>query len=427
MRRMVTAVTVALTLTLDAAAPKVLADARAQYAQLKALAGTWDAPLPRNEVMRNIFRPIAFGTAVLHEEWKGGEQLTATVFYLVGLELRADHYCDMGNQLHYVARPSDAARVLDFELKGGTNLDTHPRHFHSTRWELIDDSRHVQDWVIAIPGKPMQSVRMEFMRVPDPGAAAPVAEPEAVVRAYIHALTTADAQRWLALFSPDAKVFDVPTEADRLVGKLSGTMGTNEQREFLSKAMLAQRPLTRFELTDLAVAGDIVAAKVRIIPTTSGGRPSHELALYRVRDGLIQDVWQLGRASADPTPSSQEAEDVVARLTAANNSGDVETFLALFSPTAKNFRNTGDPHTLGDKPSVKVFDAKSRRDTYVAMFAKGAPAQVDTIATVALGDMVVARDVAYLPDGKVTDGMSVYRISRGLIERDWYVFERRRF
>jgi hypothetical protein len=226
----------------------------------------------------------------------------------------------------------------------------------------------------------------------------------------------------LALFSPDAKVFDIPTNGDRLAGELSGTTGTHEQR-----ASLPNRSQARVELMDVAVAGDVVAVKVRVEPVASAGRPSYELALYRVRDGLIQDLWYLVRTDTDPTPDSQRAEDVVARLTAVNNSGDVEAFLALFSPTAKNFRNSGDPHALGDKPSVKIVDAKSRRAAYVAMFAKGAPAQVETIATVALGNMIAARDIATLPNGKVIDQLSVYRIERGLIERDWFVVERARF
>ena len=425
MKRAIAGIIVAVALTFDATAAKVLADERAQFRRLTALAGTWEAPLPRNETMRNIFRPISFGTAVLHEEWKNGEQLTATVFYLVGSELRADHYCDLGNQLHYVARPSDVDRVIDLQLAGGTNLDTHPRHFHSTRWDLIDDSRHVQDWVISIPGKPMQTIRMEFARVPDPTAAAPVADPVAVIRAHLHALTTGNATRWLALFSPDARVFDVPTDPDRLVGELSPTMGTHEQRRSMSRNLPAQRP-ARVELVELANAGDLVAAKTRTTPATSDGRPSHELALYRVRDGLIQAVWRVARAE-DPSEDSERAEAVIANFTTANNRGDVEAFLALFSPTAKNFRSSGDLHAVGDKPSVKIVDAKSRRDAYVAMFAAGAPAQVETIATIALGNMIVARDVVHLPAGKVTDGMSVYRIERGLIERDWYVFERARF
>src|SRR5262245_13895392 len=63
------------------------------FEQIMGLTGEWHAP-EGQDVMINIFRPIAFGSAVLHEEWKRGEQLTATVFYMVGSELRADHFCD---------------------------------------------------------------------------------------------------------------------------------------------------------------------------------------------------------------------------------------------------------------------------------------------------------------------------------------------
>ena len=62
---------------------------RAAFARLQSLVGEWEAPLPNDEVMKNVFRPIAFGTALAHEEWRNGEQLTATVFYVVGSQLRA--------------------------------------------------------------------------------------------------------------------------------------------------------------------------------------------------------------------------------------------------------------------------------------------------------------------------------------------------
>ena len=62
------------------------ADAQAAFAKMRGLVGEWHAPLPNDETMVDIFRPIAFGTALLHEEWKNGEQLTATVFYVDGSE-----------------------------------------------------------------------------------------------------------------------------------------------------------------------------------------------------------------------------------------------------------------------------------------------------------------------------------------------------
>jgi hypothetical protein len=94
-----------------------------------------------------------------------------------------------------------------------------PQAEGSGRRTLVDDSRHTQDWTVASPGKPMQTVRMEFTRAPDPNAAAPVADPEAVVRAHIHALTAGNPARLLELFSPEAQVFDVPSDADRLAGQ----------------------------------------------------------------------------------------------------------------------------------------------------------------------------------------------------------------
>ena len=136
----------------------------AAFARLQSLVGEWEAPLPNDEVMRNVFRPIAFGTALAHEEWKNGEQLTATVFYVVGSELHADHYCDMGNQLRYVATPAADTDTFHFVMRHATNLDTHPRHFRSTTWHLASADRLIQDWEAITPGKDPKVVRMDFKR-----------------------------------------------------------------------------------------------------------------------------------------------------------------------------------------------------------------------------------------------------------------------
>jgi hypothetical protein len=145
-------------------AEPVSADGPAAFEKLKSLIGEWDAPLGKNGVMTDIFRPMGFGTSILHEEWKNGEQLTATVFYLVGTELRADHFCDLGNQLHYVVTKSNDPNVLTLELRDSTNLDTHPKHFHSTTWRFIDAQHHTQDWELMSPGKDAKNVRLEFTR-----------------------------------------------------------------------------------------------------------------------------------------------------------------------------------------------------------------------------------------------------------------------
>lgn len=179
--------------------------------------------------------------------------------------------------------------------------------------------------------------------------------------------------------------------------------------------MLARRPLARVDLLDRVAAGDLVAAKLKFT-TADDKPPGYVLGIYRIRDGLIQDLWHIVRAEQDDAAKASAAEQVVAKFAAANNRGDVEAFLALFSPQAKNFRNTGDPHALGDKPSTRIVDAKTRREAFVQMFAKGAPAQVETLGTVALNDTIVAREVATLPTG----------IENGLIVRDWFIFDQAR-
>lgn len=135
----------------------------AAFEQIKGLTGEWHAP-EGQDVMINIFRPIAFGSAVLHEEWKRGEQLTATVFYMVGTELRADHFCDFKNQLRYVVKPAPDPKTLLFELRDAMNLDVEPRHFHSTTWRFLDATHLNQDWHITGGSKEPKMVQLAFTR-----------------------------------------------------------------------------------------------------------------------------------------------------------------------------------------------------------------------------------------------------------------------
>src|SRR6185437_4991073 len=116
-----------------------LTDGQASFEALKKLiGGRWEAPMGGGKTIVDTFQPFAFGSAILAEEWVDGQQITSTVFYVVGSELRADHYCDYGNQPRYVAMPSDDPNTIDLAMRDVTNLDTHPRHFHATTWHLTD-------------------------------------------------------------------------------------------------------------------------------------------------------------------------------------------------------------------------------------------------------------------------------------------------
>jgi hypothetical protein len=145
--------------------------------RVRSLEGKWDAQTKLG-VLTDIFKPFALGTAVLGEEWLNGKQITSTVFYVVNGELRADHYCDYLNQPRYTAVPSVDPAVLDFEFREATNLDTHPAHFHTSKWTLIDSTHMNQDWLILGGQKPVSQIHMEFVKRTD-GAAAPDPRPPA--------------------------------------------------------------------------------------------------------------------------------------------------------------------------------------------------------------------------------------------------------
>jgi hypothetical protein len=139
---------------------------QALFEKLRGLAGTWDAQLGAG-VMTDIFKPFAFDTAVLGEEWLDGKQITSTVFYVVNGELRADHYCDYLNQPRYTAVPSLDPDVIDFQFRDATNLDTHPKHFHGTKWKIVDSTHLVQDWFVMGGKNPVSLAHMEFIKRAD--------------------------------------------------------------------------------------------------------------------------------------------------------------------------------------------------------------------------------------------------------------------
>lgn len=136
----------------------------AMFQTIQKLAGRWEALLPNKKTIVDTFQPFADGNYMLHEEWVDGKQITSSVFYMVGSQLRVDHFCDYGNQPRYTAKPSADPSVVDLEFRGATDLDTHPRHFHSTTWHLIDATHMTQDWEVLGGPKGRVMVHMDFVK-----------------------------------------------------------------------------------------------------------------------------------------------------------------------------------------------------------------------------------------------------------------------
>jgi hypothetical protein len=150
------------------APPALNAEGRKNFAtfeKIKQLTGEWQAPLDDNGTMVNIFRTFAYGTKVLAEEWENGRHITSTVFYMVGNELHADHFCDYKNEPRYKLEASaNDPGIIEFKFLSATNLDKYPVHFHTTTWHLVDGDHLIQDWYTAGDKQPVAPIRMAFTR-----------------------------------------------------------------------------------------------------------------------------------------------------------------------------------------------------------------------------------------------------------------------
>lgn len=135
------------------------------FEKMKTLVGDWERVNGKIQ-LKNSFRLIGDGSALLHIETPEGEQEIVTIFYPVGPDVYADHYCYLKNQPRFVAKPSADPSVIKFEFRGITNLhaQTGDEHMHGTTWRLIDNNHLVQEWHLWKDGKQAKLVRLEFVR-----------------------------------------------------------------------------------------------------------------------------------------------------------------------------------------------------------------------------------------------------------------------
>jgi hypothetical protein len=242
-----------------------------------------------------------------------------------------------------------------------------------------------------------------------------------VVQADTRALSSGNPEQILSIFNEDATVFALPKDPESLVGPISAKLGTQEQRRAAFTAFAGQRP-DRTEIVDVVEVGDIAIAKLRITNARTGA-VIFFLAGYRTANCKIAALWHIGNSDVDR--ATDDPQRVIRRLIEANNAGKLRLFLGTFDPAVLHFRSSGDPLRIGDKPSKWNGDPEGRRQLYAAMFANGAPVQVRA-RIFAVGDLVVSRDVARRPDGKVVDELSIYRVSGGRITHDWLIAEQTR-
>jgi len=126
-------------------------DARAAFARLKTLQGTWESAGTKGQKATTTFELVARGT-VLAERYAnpalpgGGEMLTA--YHVDGDALMLTHYCIANNQPTLRAARFDAGRdEIQFEFVRATNLaSADAGHMRRARYQLIDANHFVTEW-----------------------------------------------------------------------------------------------------------------------------------------------------------------------------------------------------------------------------------------------------------------------------------------
>ncbi|MEG3791801.1 nuclear transport factor 2 family protein [Lysobacter sp. CCNWLW3] len=246
---------------------------------------------------------------------------------------------------------------------------------------------------------------------------------EVVVLKDSAALNNADLGALMAVLAPSLRIYKPPVEPHSLVGPLSEKIGTYEQvRSFFSENF-KQGPQGRHEVLDMVSMGDLVLAHVEF--QFLGQAETHQMLTgFRVRNGLIESIWHIARADNAPVDSGAAAQAVIRRFNEAADRNDVDTFLAQFSPDARNFHFRNAPDAFGGGPSKSITDAASRERVFRQMFAQR-PARIEVLEGLAVGEWVVSHDRATQKDGTVSEGLSIYRVQGGKIVDDWYLAERK--
>ena len=244
---------------------------------------------------------------------------------------------------------------------------------------------------------------------------------EAVVLKDSAALNNADLDALMAVLAPSLRLYKRPTEPHSLVGPVSDKIGTRDQvQSFFREAF--KQPQGRHEVLEMVSLGDLVLAHVEF--QQPGETATHQMLTgFRVRNGLIEAIWHIARAENAPADSGAAAQAVIRRFNEAADRNDVDAFLALFAPDARNFHFRNAPDTLGGGPSKSITDAASRERVFRKMFAEQ-PARIEVLDGFAVGEWVVSHDRATQKDGSASEGVSIYRVQNGRIVDDWYVAQK---
>lgn len=141
-------------------------NAKAAFAKLKTMAGTWKTKIegPHAEKHKDghaaqitvNFKVTGAGTALIETQFPGTGHEMTSVYHLDGDDLRMTHYCAIGNQPHVkLDRAHSRPDHLIFVFDGGTNLDpAKDMHIHGLEMTFEKEGQVKSDWQGYMGGKP---------------------------------------------------------------------------------------------------------------------------------------------------------------------------------------------------------------------------------------------------------------------------------
>jgi hypothetical protein len=129
------------------------------FDRIKALAGEWEGKASGGMAVRESYRVVSNGSAVMNVVDPGGEHEMITMFHMDGQNVMVTHYCAAGNQPRMVTKPGAKPNTIEFAFKDVTNI-TQPGEGHMSGLVLtIDDAdHHRQEWMFRQGGKDMHDV-----------------------------------------------------------------------------------------------------------------------------------------------------------------------------------------------------------------------------------------------------------------------------
>jgi hypothetical protein len=141
-------------------------EAKAVFARLKTLAGTWKPELAASGEAAKlkekaeehkaehgaepsvVFKLTGAGSALVETQFPGAAHEMVSVYHLDGDELRMTHYCAAGNQPRLkLDRAKSRPDHLVFVFDGGSNLDPKKdMHIHGLEITFHEDGRVTSAW-----------------------------------------------------------------------------------------------------------------------------------------------------------------------------------------------------------------------------------------------------------------------------------------